>query len=218
MAIEKKKPFPTRKASTLSQQSASEELSDPYKLKLQAVEDLVTANSDNSPPVSREELKKYHAAPKPKVADWIKAVFLKFWMAGTVCYFFVWGLSTFTLNQWDLIMILGVVLGGLTYLITNNIFRFIARTRGAYDRWMMFPKDKIWFLPLNLVYGLVLVLCVVGTYGFLNSLFSTPDTVALGVEPLLFGLLTTLWDLLFLSFKSLFRRILKDAKKSASHA
>ena len=67
---------------------------DYYKLNVKAVEDLVGANAENSPKVSEAELRKYRSGPKIKLADWVKAVLIKFWFAGAVCFFFLWGLGT----------------------------------------------------------------------------------------------------------------------------
>ena len=115
---------------------------DLYRLKHQAVEDLVTANKENSPPVSKQELRKYHAGPKKRVPDAVKAILLKVWFAGVICYFFIWGLSTLSINQWDLLLVLSVALGAVTFLITKNIYRFIAKKEGDFDRWMMFPGER----------------------------------------------------------------------------
>ena len=191
---------------------------DYYKLKLQAVDDLVNATPENSPQVSRQELKKFRAAPKRRVPNWVKAVLLKAWFAGVVCYFFIWGLSTFLLNPWDLLLILAVVLGGVTNLLTNSILRFIAREEGEYDRWMMFPGKSVLYLPFDVIYAAVLILCTVLTYNALNLLLVGPDSAsaAVGVGPINFGIIVTLWDLLFLSLKRLAKRILDDAKEKVS--
>ena len=190
---------------------------DYYRLKVKAVDDLVNASAENSPPVSRQELRKYQSGPKVRLADWVKAILLKWWIAGTICYFFVWGLSTFNLNQWDLLLILGVVLGLATNLLTNNIYRFIAKTEGAYDRWMMFPKKGYIFYLLDILYGTLLVLCTMMSYNTINLVISggvRDAPVAMGVEPILFGLLITAWDLLFLGFKRVGQRILTDARRT----
>lgn len=188
---------------------AGEPEPDYYKLKLRAVDDLVTASPENSPKVSRAELKKYHASPKLHVADWIKAILLKWWFAGVICYFLIWGLSTMSLNQWDHLLVLSVALGGVTNLLTNSIYRFMAKKTGAYDRWMMFPKPTIAMLPLDILYAALLILCTVMTYNGINM---AAGRAVLGVEPLLFGLFVTLWDLLFLEAKRLLKRIFADAK------
>ncbi len=193
---------------------------DYYRLKTQAVEDLVTANEENSPPVSAAELRKYHAVPKLTLADWVKAFLLKAWTGGMICYFFIWGLSTLSLNSWDHLLILGLVQGTVTHLITHNVLRFLTKTSGAFDRWMMVPRKEIWFLPLDLLYGLLLVICVVMTYNGINLTAARftggADSVFLGVEPLLFGLFILVWDLLFLAMKHLLLRILRDAKRQVN--
>ncbi len=196
-----------------------EDTRDYYDLKTQAVEDLVTANEQNSPPVSAAELRKYRSGPQVKLADWVKAIILKVWTGGMICYFFIWGLSTFTLNQWDHLLVLGIALGLVTNLITNNIYRFIAKKRGAYDRWMMFPKKGFIWLPLDIVYALVLILCTVMTYNGINLLLAggaESTGPVLGVEPLLFGVILMLWDLLLIGIKHLSARVVDDARRKVA--
>ena len=212
MAKKMKQPFPK------GEERAAAEY---YKLKVKAVDDLVNATEENSPPVSKEVLRQYHALPKMKIADWVAAVVLKTWFAGVVCYFIVWGLGMYLPNQLDLLAVTGLALGFVTDLITNNVFRFIARPKGANDRWMMFPKKNYVFLPLNVVYALLLTFCVVMTYNAVNavliSLSGTKDTVPLGVEPILFGVFTMGWDILFLGCKRLAKRMVSDAKTSVGN-
>ena len=190
-----------------------------YRLKKQAVEDLVTADEENSPPVPAAELRKYRSGPKIKLSDWVKAILIKLWIAGMICYFFIWGISTITLNPWDQLLVIGIALGAATNLMTNNIYRFIAQTPGAYDRWMMFPGKKIYFLPLDVVYAILLTACTIMTYNGINLLAAggaEQAGSALGVEPILFGIFVTAWDLLFLGCKRLGGRILADAKQKVS--
>lgn len=210
----KKQPFPGNNRTDAEEKQKS--AADYYKLKTQAVDDLVNANAENSPPVSQKELRKYHAQKKLTLADWVKAVLLKIWFAGIVCYFILWGLGPYLQNQWDMLLVVGVALGIVTDLITNNIFRFIAKPAGANDRFMMFPKKAFWTLPLNLAYAMALLLLVVMTYNGVNTLLSGPDgQTALGVEPVLFGVFTMGWDMLFIGCKRMAKNILNDAKKSA---
>ena len=190
-----------------------------YRLKKQAVEDLVTANEENSPPVPAAELKKYQSGPKIKMSDWVKAILIKLWIAGMICYFFIWGISTIAINPWDQLLVIGIALGLATNLMTNNIYRFIAKTPGAYDRWMMFPGKKLYFLPLDVVYAIILTACTIMTYNGINLLAAggAEDAgLALGVEPILFGIIVTAWDLVFLGCKLLAKRIVADAKQKVS--
>ena len=104
------------------------------------------------------------------MSDWVKAILIKLWIAGMICYFFIWGISTIAINPWDQLLVIGITLGLATNLMTNNIYRFIAKTPGAYDRWMMFPGKKLYFLPLDVVYAILLTACTIMTYNGINLL------------------------------------------------
>ena len=194
--------------------------SDYYSLNTKAVEDLVSADVTNSPKVSEAELRRYRSGPKIRLADWMKAVLLKWWFAGAVCFFFLWGLGTVVPNRETQLIIVGLALGAVTDLFTNNIFRFYARTLGENDRWMMFPRNSFSTLPLNIVYGYVILFLVVLTYNAVNAFLiaatGVQDKIPLGVGPILFGLLCTGWDLLLLAAKRMLMRIVRDAKRRAA--
>ncbi|MBQ8129747.1 MAG: hypothetical protein IJ175_05810 [Clostridia bacterium] len=194
--------------------------SDYYSLNTKAVEDLVSADVTNSPKVSEAELRRYRSGPKIRLADWMKAVLLKWWFAGAVCFFFLWGLGTVVPNRENQLIIVGLALGAVTDLFTNNIFRFYARTPGENDRWMMFPRNSFSTLPLNIVYGYVILFLVVLTYNAVNAFLiaatGVQDKIPLGVGPILFGLFCTGWDLLLLAAKRMLMRIVRDAKRRAA--
>ena len=61
---------------------------DYYKLHSEAVNDLATANEENSPEVSEEELRKYRSGGKFKLSETVKALLVKYWFNGAVCFFF----------------------------------------------------------------------------------------------------------------------------------
>ena len=208
MAAESKKPAPDKERGT----------ADYYKLHTRAVDDLVTADESNSPVVSDEELAKYRSGPKLKFADWAKAILVKMWFAGSVCFFIFWGLGNYISARLDMLAVFGAALGVVTDLLTNNALRFLAKTKGGSDRWMMFPQKKYVTFPLNILYAFVLLACVELFYNLLNAAIlalthGAPDTVPLGVEPILFGVFYTGADLLFLLCRRTLRAILSDAKR-----
>ena len=193
---------------------------DYYELKTRAVNDLVTADESNSPEVSREELLRYRSGPKLQVEDWVKLLFIKGWFAGAVCFFFMWGLGGYLANQLDLLFVTGFALGTVTDLLTNPVLRFFEKTPGGNSRWMMFPKKGFASLPLNIVYGYIVLFFVSAIYSAINTAAAhiTGDTemVALGVEPVLFGVFCLGVDLLLLQGKHLLLRLVRDpAKKPA---
>ena len=194
------------------------EISDYYKLNTKAVEDLAGANSENSPKVSPEELQKYRSKSGISLPMWLKAVVLKAWFAGAVCFFIFWGLGLYLQNMLDMLLVFGIALGMVTDLLVNSIFLFAARVPGENDGWMMFPKRGMAAFFLNLLYAFVLLICVYSLYQGINTVLTSisgqPDSVPLGVEPILFGLFYMGFDLLFVGMKHLALRILRDARAS----
>ncbi len=188
---------------------------DYYKLHARAVNDLITANEENSPAVSEEELAQYRSGPKLRVSDWLKAILVKMWFAGSVCFFIFWGLSTYLTARLDLLLVFAVALGVVTDVLTNNLLRYFAKKRGGNDRWMMFPQKRYATFFLNILYAGLLLLCVDFLYNLINlALLAAGSKATLGVGPILFGVFYTLFDLLFIRMKRLFQQILRDAKRS----
>lgn len=191
-----------------------------YKLKTQAVEDLVTADESNSPQVSAEELRKYQSGPKIRLGEWLKVALIKAWFAAAVCFFFIWGLGTYLPHVVDQIVLTGIALGFVIDLLVNNLLRFMEKTPGASSRWIFVGVKGFFSLPLNILYGMLLMICVVATYEGINALLAAilrveEGQIPLGVEPILFGVITMGWDALFLLMKQTMKRIVTDAKNAA---
>lgn len=191
---------------------------DYYKLNLKAVDDLVTADRDNSPKVSEAELRKYRSGPKIRLSESLKALLIKFWFNGATCFFFLWGLGAYLHSWLDQMVVLALALGAVTDLLTNNVFRFYARTPGTNDRWMMFPQRAFYTLPLNLLYAGLLLFLVMTTYNVVNAaiigITGAKDTLPLGVGPILFGVFTTAWDILLIRIKHTAQSVLLDARRA----
>jgi hypothetical protein len=192
---------------------------DYYKLNLKAVDDLVTADESNSPRVSEAELRKYRSGPKIRLSDTLKALLIKFWFNGATCFFFLWGLGTYLHSWLDQMVVLALALGAVNDLLTNNVFRFYAKTPGGNDRWMMFPQKAFYTLPLNVIYAVVLLVLVVMTYSAVNAaiigITGAVGTVPLGVGPILFGVFTTAWDTLLIKLKHTAQSVLADARRAS---
>lgn len=190
-----------------------------YELKSEAVDKLLKAEKGEVPEFSEAELKKYRSKGGIKLSEPLKVVLLKAWFAGAVCYFILWGLGTYIYSIIDLLFIMGIVLGLVTDLLTNNVIRFIEKTPGENDKWLMFPSKGMVSFFLNMVYAIVLIVLVYGLYGVINgiivSITGATDTVPLGVEPILFGVFCMAFDMLFIGGKNLLKQILADARKKA---
>ncbi len=182
-----------------------------------AVDRLVNANVQNSPPVSEKELRKYRHDWLRRIPTWIKILFGKWWFSGSVCFFIFWGLGALIPDALDMYVLFGFTLGVVTDLLLENIIRYFSESEESYSRFLMFPKKGLWTLFLNIPYAFILLSCVMWLYNVINlailSMTGAADTVPLGVGPILFGLFYMGFDLAFVSIRNLFKRIIRDAKE-----
>lgn len=186
---------------------------DYYKLHSEAVNDLATANEENSPKVSEEELRKYRSGGKFKLSETVKALLVKYWFNGAVCFFFFLGLGNYLRDLLDQLFVLGFAMGIITDILVNNVLRFIAKPEGGNDKWMMIPQKKLSSLFLNIGYAFVVLFFVYMFYNLLNTILQKLGGSILSVEPLLFGLIYLGFDLLFIGMKKMMKNIISDAKK-----
>ena len=108
-------------------------------------------------------------------------------------------------------------LGQLRHDFPGDFLDKLARGRLQGGAQQLFLRGRGHRLSrLNVLYGFLLLFCVVMTYNTVNSVIVSftgqKDSVPIGVEPILFGLITTGWDFLFLGIKRTVRRIVDDAK------
>ena len=188
-----------------------------YKLKTDAVDRLV--NAEDAPAVPDEEIKKYTSKAKGKfhIPAWLKIVLVKFWFAGAICYFFLWGLGLY-LQGLDLMFALAVGLGVANDLMVNKLLRNFAPVEGDYDKWMMVTVRKFWSIFINVLYSGLVLFCVIQTYYSINMMLGVNANAGaeeaermLGVEPILFGLFYMGFDLLLIKIKNTFIKIFRDA-------
>ena len=191
-----------------------------YKLKTDAVDRLVDAK--DAPEVSEKEIRKYTSKRKFHIPSWLKVVLAKFWFAGAVCYFFLWGLGLY-LRGIELMVVLAIGLGVVTDLMVNKFLRSFEAEPGANDKWMMVTVRKFWSIFLNVLYAGVLLYCVFRTYYAINVLLGVDPNVdaseaesMLGVEPILFGLFYLGFDMLFILIKRTLINIFRDAGAKVS--
>ena len=86
---------------------------------------------------------------------------------------------------------------------------------------MMFPKKGYVSFPLNILYSFLVLFFVFMFYQVLNTVIirmtGVSDTIPVGVGPIGFGLIYLGFDLMFLSLKSLFLRIVQNAKTGTTN-
>lgn len=177
----------------------------------------ITGEEEKASPTS----KKAHFDPYrhdflSKIPIWVKALFIKFWFYGVVCYFVILGLGNVITSYLDQAVLAGIVLGIFTDLFVNPVFRYLETSDKEYDPYMMFPFPfkKYWTFITNILYYLVVGYLVFLTYNVINALTETAGhSVTLAVEPLLYGLFALTIDMIFIGIKDLIVFLVKRSKK-----
>jgi len=199
------------------QQDQPEKTASYYRLHTDAVEELVSATKENTPRYSQEELEKYRSSRgKWHLPEMAKALLIKVWFYGAVCFFVFWGLGLYLADRLDLYFTAAVMLGMVTDLLINHFLRNIEKLPGGSQRLMMVKKRGVAGFFLNLMYGFLLLFGVMTIYNALNLLFQLilgPSAFVLGVEPILFGVFTTAVDTLYIRIKHLLQSIIADAMR-----
>ena len=184
-------------------QHNTEKEKDYYKLNTKAVDRLVNANKISTSQSRRmkDPAKQYRSGFLDRIPAPVKALFIKFWFNGAVCYFIFWGLGSIVTNYLDMIFVLAIVLGMVTDIFVNNALRFVETLPGENDKWMMFPQKKYWTFIANIFYAFLVLTCVIWMY----------EGLRISVEPVLFGIFYMIIDLWFVGMKNLTKLIIKDA-------
>ena len=192
-----------------------------YQLHTDAVEDLVNATKENTPRYSQEELNKYRSGKtKWRFPQWLKVLGIKTWFYGAVCFFVLWGLGMYLVDQWDLYFVAAIVLGMVTDLLINHFLRFTEKLPGGNQRWIMVTKRGTAGFFMNLLYGFVLLFLVITLYQAVNTVIFTlyhgsESAPLLHVEPIGFGLAVMGADTLCVTIRNTLKKIVADAKKAA---
>ncbi len=200
-----------------------------YDLKIDKVDELVAAlkgeTADNAEEISmnisdctgvddpknvsrrgrQKQFDPYKTDFLSRIPVWVKALFVKFWFAGAVCYFVMWGLNI--RNSLDSLVLTGAVMGLIVDVLVNPLYRYLETDRKEYNAYMMFPFPfrQFWTFFTNILYYILVIIvvnyCYLGLNEIINAVKHTTDYIHIGVEPLLFGLFTVIADMLFIGIK-----------------
>lgn len=149
----------------------------------------------------------------------IKALLIKWWFAGLVCYFIVMGLGSFGTNMstLDLLVLTGAVLGIIVDCMVNPILRMVQSDRKEMHAYMMFPFPfkAYWTFITNIIYYVAVMVVVNYCYLGINLLIQTGNSSGYFVlEPLVFGVICVIADMAFIGIKDLIVFLVKKAKKN----
>lgn len=141
---------------------------------------------------------------------WLKALLIKWWFAGAVCYFVNMGLGIYIPSALDLLILDGLLCGLIADVVVNPIFRMLESDKKEYNPYIMFPfpVKQFWTLFANMLYYTVVFAGVNLCYLGINELITFT-----AVEPLLFGVFAVAVDMVFIGIKDLIVFLVKRAKR-----
>ncbi len=155
-----------------------------------------------------------------RVPTWIKALVIKFWFAGMVCYIIGMGLGSIISSNENRIILTGVVLGVVVDVLANPAMYYFQSSDREYDPYIMFPFPfkKYWTFFTNIIYYVFVAFVVTYMYQGLNMLIDIisgtqgQQNINVGVEPLLYGLFTVIADMAFIGIKDLIVYLVRKNK------
>ena len=156
-----------------------------------------------------------------RIPCWIKALFIKWWFFGLVCYFVIMGLGMYIENDLDRLVLAGAIMGILTDIMVNPAFHYMETSDKEYDNFMMFPFPfkKFWTFFTNIIYYIGVGLVVMLIYSGINQLFAKYEGyISLGVEPLLYGTFVLIVDMACIGVKDLIVFLVRRGKRKRAEA
>lgn len=163
----------------------------------------------------KKEFDPYSVDKLSRIPTPIKAIFIKWWFAGLVCYLIDMGLGT-NMATLDLLVISGAVLGLIVDCMVNPILRLVQSDRNEMHNYMMFPFPfkAYWTFITNIIYYILVMIVVNYIYHGINLLIllATPNGF-FALEPLLFGVFCVIADMVFIGIKDLIVYLVKRGKR-----
>lgn len=216
-------------------------IEDYYDLRIDRIDELVAAlkageeAEESSEPISMdikectgvESSDNYTKRGKPKkfnpyktdflrnVPTVVKALFIKWWFAGAVCFFINMGLGYYITDNLDILVLTGLVMGVVVDVLVNPALHYMESDEYEYNKYMMFsqPFKAFWTFFTNIIYYLIVIICVNYIYYGINVLCELNESGNVWMEPLLFGVFAVVVDMVFISIKNLVVYLFKRHKK-----
>lgn len=138
-----------------------------------------------------------------KIPYWVKAVLIKYWFFGVICFFVLMGLGLVISNPLDRIVVCGLLGGMITDVVTDNILIMIESSDRESQWFMIYKKPKsVLSLVVNLVYCLVLFF---GCSELMTLIISTYSDKSIWFlqEPCSQALVLIIVDMAFIGIKDL---------------
>lgn len=171
------------------------------------------AGEKSSKHYDEKEIKKFQKSEIfSYIPYWIKALFLKYWFFGAVCFFIGMGIQGINGDIYALVA--GLTCGVLTDLVTDNILLMMDSDKKESRYYVIYKDKSIWSFLINLVYGLLLYFSCEYFCAFIVSTYSESGGSWFLQEPLSQSLVLIVFDMVCIGIKDLIAyAILKKDKR-----
>ena len=158
---------------------------------------------------SDKEFNPYRTDFFSRIPTFLKALFIKWWFAGVVCFFINMGLGVYVATE-DLVLLDGIFLGLIADVLVNPLFRFMETDKREYNNYMLFPfpLKAYWTFFTNILYYVGVAIIVNIVYNVINEFM-----FSLSIEPLSWALIVLAVDMVFIGIKDLVVHLVKKRKK-----
>ena len=153
------------------------------------------------------EIKKYDKGFLNKIPYSIKAILLKYWFYGAVCFFSLMGFIG--ISGENAALVAGLIAGALFDVACYNLLEMMDSDNNKAKYYMMYKSKKIYSVFINVVYQVVVFLIAMVIISTIVSSYKDPVNNWFLQEPLSIALVLTAIDAIFLLIKNLLVKFFK---------
>ena len=154
-----------------------------------------------------QEIKKYDKGFLNKVPYSIKAILIKYWFYGAVCFFSLMGFIG--ISGENAALVGGLIAGALFDIACYNILEMMDNDNNKARYYMMYKSKKIYSVFINVVYQVAVFLIAMVIISSIVSTYKDPVNNWFLQEPLSIALVLTAIDAIFLLIKNLLVKLFK---------
>ena len=154
-----------------------------------------------------QEIKKYDKGFLNKVPYSIKAILIKYWFYGAVCFFSLMGFIG--ISGENAALVGGLIAGALFDIACYNILEMIDHDNNKAKYYMMYKSKKIYSVFIIVFYQVAVFLIAMVIISSIVSTYKDPVNNWFLQEPLSIALVLTAIDAIFLLIKNLLVKLFK---------
>lgn len=140
---------------------------------------------------------------------WVKAIFIKYWFYGAICFFSLMGSGLIGENA---ALFAGVLAGCLFDIVVYNILKMMDSDENESRHYIMYKSKKFYSLLINIVFQVLVFFLAMLFCSSIVNLYDNPENNWFLQEPFSIGLVLFIIDGIFITIKGLIVLLIKRIK------